>query len=115
MFTILPFGRVLSNLLLFQHAGHQIVPSKSSKLFNRLTEINLDIDLGNLKEAQAAHCLFQNAPNLQRIELQVRLLEILAMLNLKSHRYPFHFVNALYFAAYLQGSCRTHVTFLGLD
>ncbi|KAK3135561.1 hypothetical protein QOZ80_5BG0420390 [Eleusine coracana subsp. coracana] len=55
----------------FEQAGHEIFPSKQPKLFDRLTKINLDIDLGNLKEAQAAHYLFRNAPNLQRIELQL--------------------------------------------
>ncbi|KAL6609968.1 hypothetical protein ACP70R_034372 [Stipagrostis hirtigluma subsp. patula] len=55
----------------FEYAAHGILPGKMPPSFNRLTEITLGIDLGNLKEAQAAHCLFRSAPNLRRIDLQL--------------------------------------------
>ncbi|XP_039838332.1 F-box/FBD/LRR-repeat protein At1g13570-like isoform X2 [Panicum virgatum] len=55
----------------FECAAHGILPGKLPRLLNRLTEITLEIDLGNLKEANAAHCLFQVAPNLRRVELQL--------------------------------------------
>ncbi|KAL6619234.1 hypothetical protein ACP70R_034373 [Stipagrostis hirtigluma subsp. patula] len=40
-------------------------------LLGQAFEITLEIGLGNFKEARAAHCLFQNAPNLQRLRLQL--------------------------------------------
>lgn len=55
----------------FECAAHGIVPGKLPRLLNQLTEITLELDLGNLKEANAAHCLFQIAPNLRRMELQL--------------------------------------------
>lgn len=62
------------------------MPGKLPRLLNQLMEITLELDLGNLKEANAAHCLFQIAPNLQRIELQVRLMKIPALLHLMNLR-----------------------------
>uniref|UniRef100_A0ACD5TLT2 Uncharacterized protein n=1 Tax=Avena sativa TaxID=4498 RepID=A0ACD5TLT2_AVESA len=56
---------------LFECAEHEFLIPKLPKLFNRLTEINLDLDLGNLKEANLALCLFQHAPNLQLINLRL--------------------------------------------
>ncbi|KAJ1262907.1 hypothetical protein BS78_09G144800 [Paspalum vaginatum] len=55
----------------FECAAHGIVPGKLPRLLNRLAEITLEIDLGNLKEAKAAHCLFQVSPNLRRLELKL--------------------------------------------
>lgn len=55
----------------FECAAHGILPGKLPRLLNRLAEITLEIDLGNLKEANAAHCLFQVAPSLRRVELQL--------------------------------------------
>ena len=84
---------------------------KLPRLLNRLTEITLEIDLGNLKEANAAHCLFQVAPNLRRVELQVQLMKVA---RLAISPISISLLNSLYFAAYLQGLCHAHLGFLGL-
>ena len=62
------------------------MPGKLPRLLNQLTEVTLELDLGNLKEANAAHCLFQIAPNLRRMELQVRPMKILTLLHLMNLR-----------------------------
>lgn len=49
----------------FECVVRGFMPFQLPKLFNRLTEITLEIDLGNLDEAEVALCLFQNAPNLR--------------------------------------------------
>ncbi|KAM0846121.1 hypothetical protein ACQ4PT_055885 [Festuca glaucescens] len=53
------------------HAEHEFLVLKPPKSFNRLTKISLDLDLGNLKEANLALYLFQHAPYLQLINLQL--------------------------------------------
>ncbi|KQK06253.1 F-box/FBD/LRR-repeat protein At1g13570 [Brachypodium distachyon] len=50
---------------------HGFLVLKPPKLFNRLTEITLEINLGNVKEANLAPCLFQHAPNLRSIVLKL--------------------------------------------
>ncbi|CAM0955486.1 unnamed protein product [Alopecurus aequalis] len=63
---------ILLNGPILECAEHEFLVIKSPKLFNRLTKISLDIDLGNPKEANLALCLFQHAPNLQLINLKLR-------------------------------------------
>jgi len=82
--TVESYGRW--HLATLQCAAHGIVPGKLPRLLNQLTEITLELDLGNLKEANAAHCLFQIAPNLRRMELQVRPMKILTLLHLMNLR-----------------------------
>ena len=62
---------VYGPLASLQCAEHEFLVLKPAKLFNRLTKIGLDIDLGNPKEANLSLCLFQHAPNLQIINLKV--------------------------------------------
>ncbi|KAM0846120.1 hypothetical protein ACQ4PT_055884 [Festuca glaucescens] len=56
---------------IFERAEHDFLVLKPPKSFNQLTEISLYIDLGNLKQANLALCLFQHAPNLQLINLKL--------------------------------------------
>ncbi|KAM0846122.1 hypothetical protein ACQ4PT_055885 [Festuca glaucescens] len=56
---------------ILEHAEHEFLVLKPPKSFNRLTKISLDLDLGNLKEANLALYLFQHAPYLQLINLQL--------------------------------------------
>ncbi|XP_051200205.1 F-box/FBD/LRR-repeat protein At1g13570-like [Lolium perenne] len=56
---------------IFELAEHEFLVYKPPKSFNQLTEISLNLDLGNLKQANLALCLFQHAPNLQLIILEL--------------------------------------------
>lgn len=56
---------------ILQCAEHEFLVISPPILFNGLTKISLDIDLGNPKEANLALCLFQHAPNLQLINLKL--------------------------------------------
>ncbi|XP_047043697.1 F-box/FBD/LRR-repeat protein At1g13570-like [Lolium rigidum] len=58
-------GRIL------ECVDHEFLILKTTGLFNRLTYISLEINLGNLKEANLALCLFQHAPNLRCIDLML--------------------------------------------
>lgn len=55
---------------IFECAEDEFFVLKPTKLFYRLTAISLDLDLGNLKEANFALCLFRHAPSLQHINLK---------------------------------------------
>ncbi|KAK1595152.1 hypothetical protein QYE76_048226 [Lolium multiflorum] len=59
------YGRIL------ECVEHEFLILKTTELFNRLTYIGLEINLGNLKEANLALCLFQHAPNLRLINLKL--------------------------------------------
>jgi hypothetical protein len=71
------FLNVFRELLLLQCVEHEFLILKTTELFNRLTYITLEINLGNLKEANLALCLFQHAPNLRNINLKVQLMRSL--------------------------------------
>ncbi|XP_073104318.1 F-box/FBD/LRR-repeat protein At1g13570 isoform X2 [Elaeis guineensis] len=45
------------------------LPEKLPTTFNCLRKLTVDIDLGVLEQTMAALCLFQNAPNLEELEL----------------------------------------------
>jgi hypothetical protein len=62
---------VYGPLASLQCAEHELFGLKPPKSFNRLTEISMYIDLGNVKQASRALCLFQHGPNLQLINLKV--------------------------------------------
>ncbi|XP_047042639.1 F-box/FBD/LRR-repeat protein At1g13570-like [Lolium rigidum] len=63
--TIILHGPIL------ECVDHEFLILKTTGLFNRLTYISLEINLGNLKEANLALCLFQHAPNLTCIDLML--------------------------------------------
>lgn len=77
-FNLSPFIASLSDVETIRFHGqilecveHEFLILKLPKLFNRLTEISLEINLGNLKEANFALCLFQHAPNLRFVKLKL--------------------------------------------
>ncbi|VAH07451.1 unnamed protein product [Triticum turgidum subsp. durum] len=77
-FNLSPFIASLSDVETIRFHGHilervehEFLILKQPKLFNRLTEISLEINLGDLKEANFALCLFQHAPNLRFVKLKL--------------------------------------------
>ncbi|KAF6995918.1 hypothetical protein CFC21_012339 [Triticum aestivum] len=77
-FNLSPFIASLSDVETIRFHGHilecvehEFLILKQPKLFNRLTEISLEINLGDLKEANFALCLFQQAPNLRFVKLKL--------------------------------------------
>ena len=75
MLIISLFLIMFGGLLPFQRVEHEFLILKQPKLFNRLTEISLEINLGDLKEANFALCLFQHAPNLRFVKLKVQKMK----------------------------------------
>ncbi|KAI5018604.1 hypothetical protein ZWY2020_043492 [Hordeum vulgare] len=76
-FNLSPFIASLSDVETIRFHGqilecveHEFLILKQPRLFNRLTEISLEINLGNLKQANFALSLFQHAPNLRLVKLK---------------------------------------------